>query len=161
MAVPTTELWNNKSQGKILIQTHQYSAKIYHSSRFDSKKMFFQEIRKRFFFQILAAQARYVRIWTLRSGVALFCTPQPTTRLTTSDAKELVNAGTHQMEPPSPIQALGVNPFPSRFIIRTVPRGDFARRRWEEPITTTKWHCYCTSSNNRKFGVDRPNTIIS
>ena len=25
------------------------------------------------------------------------------------------------MEPPSPIQALGVNPFPSRFIIRTVP----------------------------------------
>ena len=28
------------------------------------------------------------------------------------------------MEPPSPIQALGVNPFPSRFIIRTVPRGD-------------------------------------
>ena len=35
------------------------------------------------------------------------------------------------MEPPSPIQALGVNPFPSRFIIRTVPRGDFARRRWE------------------------------
>ena len=26
------------------------------------------------------------------------------------------------MEPPSPIQALGANPFPSRFIIRTVPR---------------------------------------
>ena len=46
--------------------------------------------------------------------------------------------GAHQMEPPSPIQALGVNPFPSRFIIRTVPRGDFTRRRWEEPITTTK-----------------------
>ena len=46
--------------------------------------------------------------------------------------------GAYQMEPPSPIQALGVNPFPSRFIIRTVPRGDFARRRWEEPITTTK-----------------------
>ena len=46
--------------------------------------------------------------------------------------------GAHQMEPPSPIQALGVNPFPSRFIIRTVPRGDLARRRWEEPITTTK-----------------------
>ena len=35
-------------------------------------------------------------------------------------------AGAHQMEPPSPIQALGVNPFPSRFLIRTVPRGDFA-----------------------------------
>ena len=70
-------------------------------------------------------------------------------------------SGAHQMEPPSPIQALGVNPFPSRFIIRTVLRGDFTRRRWEEPITTTKWHCYCTSSNNRKFGVDRPNTIIS
>ena len=49
-----------------------------------------------------------------------------------------VMSGAHQMEPPSPIQALGVNPFPSRFIIRTVPRGDFARRRWEEPITTTK-----------------------
>ena len=47
-------------------------------------------------------------------------------------------ASAHQMEPPSPIQALGVNHFPSRFIIRTVPRGDFARRRWEEPITTTK-----------------------
>ena len=47
-------------------------------------------------------------------------------------------SGAHQMEPPSPIQALGVNPFPSRFIIRTVPRGDFARRRWEEPITKTK-----------------------
>ena len=45
--------------------------------------------------------------------------------------------GAHQMEPPSPIQALGVNPFPSRFIIRTVPRGDFARRQWEEPITKT------------------------
>ena len=65
--------------------------------------------------------------------------------------------GAYQMEPPSPIQALGVNPFPSRFIIRTVPRGDFARQRWEEPITTTKWHCYCTWSNSRKFGVDRPN----
>ena len=72
-----------------------------------------------------------------------------------------LTAGAHQMEPPSPIQALGVNPFPSRFIIRTVPRGDFARRRWEEPITATKWHCYCTSQNRRKFGVDRPNTIIS
>ena len=46
--------------------------------------------------------------------------------------------GAHQMEPPSPIQALGVHPFPSRFIIRTVPRGDFVRRRWEAPITTTK-----------------------
>ena len=42
------------------------------------------------------------------------------------------------MEPPSPIQALEVNPFPNRFIIRTVPRGDFARRQWEEPITKTK-----------------------
>ena len=63
-------------------------------------------------------------------------------------------AGAHQMEPPSPIQALGVNPFPSRFIIRTVPRGDFARRRWEEPIATTKWHCYCTSWNSRKSGAE-------
>ena len=39
------------------------------------------------------------------------------------------------MEPPSFIQALGVNPLPSRFTIRTVPRGDFGRRRWEEPVT--------------------------
>ena len=62
--------------------------------------------------------------------------------------------------PPSPIQALGVNPFPSRFIIRTVPRGDFALRQGEEPIITTKWQCYCTSSNSRKFGADRPNKII-
>ena len=46
--------------------------------------------------------------------------------------------GAHQMEPPSPIQVLGVNPFPSRFIIRTALREDFARRRWEELITTTK-----------------------
>ena len=53
------------------------------------------------------------------------------------------------------------NPFPSRFIIRRVPRGDLARRWWEEPITMMKWHCYCTSSNSRKFVVDRPNTIIS
>ena len=30
------------------------------------------------------------------------------------------------MEPPSPIEALRVNSFPSRFIIRTIPRGDFA-----------------------------------
>ena len=34
-----------------------------------------------------------------------------------------VFTGAYLMEPPSPIQALGVNPFPSRFIIRTVPRG--------------------------------------
>jgi len=27
-----------------------------------------------------------------------------------------------------PIQALGANPFPSRFIIRTVPRVEFGRR---------------------------------
>ena len=33
----------------------------------------------------------------------------------------------HQMEPPSPIQALGVNSFPNRFINRTVPWGGFAR----------------------------------
>ena len=29
------------------------------------------------------------------------------------------------MEPASPIQALGVNPFPSRFIYRTIPWGGF------------------------------------
>ena len=33
------------------------------------------------------------------------------------------------MEPPSPIQALGVSPFPTRFIIRTVPRGDDGMRQ--------------------------------
>ena len=65
------------------------------------------------------------------------------------------------MEPSSPIQVIGVNPFPSRVIIRTVPRGEFAHRQWEEPITTTKSQFYCTSSNSGKFGVDRPNTIIS
>ena len=75
--------------------------------------------------------------------------------------KDKLKAGAHQMEPPSPIQALGDNSFPSRFIIGTVRRGDFARRQWEEPITTTKWQCYCTSSYSRKYGVDRPNTIIS
>ena len=77
-----------------------------------------------------------------------------------SESLRLVWTVAHQMEPPSPIQALGVNPFPSRFINRTVPRGDFPRRQWEEPVTTTIWQCCCTSSN-RKFGVDRPNTIIS
>ena len=55
-----------------------------------------------------------------------------------SDLTYKLDPGAYQTEPPSPIQALGVNPFPSRFIIRTVPRGDFARRRWEEPFTTTK-----------------------
>ena len=86
---------------------------------------------------------------------------RPPSTFTSISVPLSARAGAHQMEPPSPKQALGANPFPSRFIIRTGPRGDFARWRWEEPITTTKWHCYCTSSNNRKFGVDRPNTIIS
>ena len=36
-------------------------------------------------------------------------------------------AGTHQMEPASPLQALEVNPFPSRFLNRTIPWGGFAR----------------------------------
>ena len=40
------------------------------------------------------------------------------------------------MEPPSPIPVLGVHPF--RIRIRMVPRGDFMRPQWEEPITTTK-----------------------
>ena len=38
------------------------------------------------------------------------------------------------MEPPSPLQALGVNPFPSRFIIRKVPRGDFAISTMAEEV---------------------------
>ena len=63
-------------------------------------------------------------------------------------------------EPPSPVQAVGVNPFPSKFIIRTFPRGHFARRQWEEPITTTKWQCYCTSSNSRKYGVQLHLTLF-
>ena len=52
---------------------------------------------------------------------------------------KVVSSGAHEPEPISPIQALGVNPFRGRFIIRTrtVPRGGFARRRWEEPIATT------------------------
>ena len=40
---------------------------------------------------------------------------------------EFVGSGAHQMEPASPIQALGVNPFPSRFINRTILWGGFAR----------------------------------
>lgn len=35
--------------------------------------------------------------------------------------------GTHQIEPASPKQPLGVNPFPSRFINRTIPWGGFTR----------------------------------
>ena len=42
---------------------------------------------------------------------------------------KIVSSGAHDPEPISPIQALGVNPFPSRFIIRTVPRGGFARQQ--------------------------------
>ena len=43
---------------------------------------------------------------------------------------KVVSSGAHDPEPISPIQALGVNPFRGRFIIRTrtVPRGGFARR---------------------------------
>ena len=52
---------------------------------------------------------------------------------------KVVSSGAHDPEPISPIQALGVNTFRGRFIIRTrtVPRGGFARRQWEEPIATT------------------------
>ena len=39
--------------------------------------------------------------------------------------------GPYDPKPTSPIQALGVNPFPSRFIIRTVPRGGVSRRQWK------------------------------
>ena len=41
----------------------------------------------------------------------------------------IIIMNTHQMERPSPIQALGVNPFPSRFIIRTVPSGKSQSQR--------------------------------
>ena len=44
--------------------------------------------------------------------------------------------GAHQGEPLSPIPGLGVNPFPSRSIIRTPPRGSFTRPQFEEPIKT-------------------------
>ena len=39
----------------------------------------------------------------------------------------------HQMEPPSPMQALGVNPFSSRFINRTVTKenGSIYKSTWE------------------------------
>ena len=52
---------------------------------------------------------------------------------------KIVSSGAHDPEPISLIEALGVNSFPSRLIIRTrtVPRGGFARRQWEEPIATT------------------------
>ena len=96
--------WRKQNYGiikgwrKILIQTNQYSPKIYHSSRFDSN-FFFQEIKKRFFSQLILAARAYVRVWTLRSWVGLFYTPK-TTRLTTSDANELVNAKGHPREKP-------------------------------------------------------------
>lgn len=41
----------------------------------------------------------------------------------------------YDQEPLSHTQVLGDNPFPSKFIIRTVPRGVFALRQWKEPIT--------------------------
>ena len=47
--------------------------------------------------------------------------------------------GTHQMEPASPLQALGVNPFPSRFINRTISWGGFARWWRKEPMKIEKW----------------------
>ena len=68
------------------------------------------------------------------------------------------------MEPPSPIQALGVNPFPSGFIIRTVPMQGrhcaltVGNANHNDEMTLLLWAC--TSSNSRKFGVDRPKTII-
>ena len=63
------------------------------------------------------------------------------------------------MEPPSPIQALGAYPFPSRFIIRQFPgetsRADGGSRANHNDEMTLLLY------NNRKFGVDRPNTIIT
>ena len=50
-----------------------------------------------------------------------------------------IHAPMSRKEPISPIKALGVNPFPSRFynkFDRMVPRGGFARQRWKETITT-------------------------
>ena len=41
--------------------------------------------------------------------------------------KERLKTETHEIEPASPIQALWVNPFPSRFINKTIPWGGFAR----------------------------------
>ena len=34
---------------------------------------------------------------------------------------QTTTSGAHQMEPPAPTQALGVSPFQSRFVNRTVP----------------------------------------
>jgi len=49
------------------------------------------------------------------------------------------NLSAYQMEPPSPIQALGLNPFPSTFINRTFPWGGFARWLREEPMKIENW----------------------
>ena len=54
------------------------------------------------------------------------------------------------MEPPSPLQALGVNPFPSRFINRTVPRRGFAHRLRKEPMKIEKFQWYSLTSNCRQ-----------
>ena len=64
---------------------------------------------------------------------------------------KIVSLGAHDAEPISPIQALGVNPFPSKFIIRTVPKGGFARPQWEEPIATTLRECYSPSSKQKEI----------
>ena len=52
------------------------------------------------------------------------------------------------MEPSSPLRALGVNPFPSRFINRTVAWRGFARRLRKEPMKIEKWQWYSLTSNS-------------
>ena len=54
------------------------------------------------------------------------------------------------MEPPSPLQVLGVNPFPSRFINRTFPWRGFARRLRKEPMKIEKLQWYSLTSNSRQ-----------
>ena len=58
---------------------------------------------------------------------------------TSISSTELSRTGAHQIKPPSPIQAIGVNPFPSKFINRTVPCGGFARWWRREPMKIEKW----------------------
>ena len=54
------------------------------------------------------------------------------------------------MEPASPIQALGVNPFLSRFINRTIPWGGFTRWKRKKPMKIEKWQ-QATSALQKKM----------
>ena len=59
-----------------------------------------------------------------------------------------------KVEPPSPLQALGVNPFPSRFINRTFPWRGFARRLRKEPIEKLQWYNLTSNSRQQAHSCD-------